>query len=179
MQIRYRSTLSCEEYVATRAWRDSTARLEACPVYGPDCRHFARHGTYGRYTPWANIWREYCTRQDRTGSPMTASAGQGANVSPCSDRPFSPTPARSGTSVSMERSTWAARANEARVLGLRMCDAKNSTQAWHASSPRRAIGAGTRADSVTRAVAGADEAIRSQEPPVGAIRAISGSSRHF
>lgn len=62
MQIRYRSTLSCKEYVATRAWRDSTTRLEACPVHGPDCRHFARHGTYGRYTPWgtARIVRYYC-----------------------------------------------------------------------------------------------------------------------
>ena len=62
MQIRYRSTLSCEEYVATRAWQDSTARQSACPIHGPDCRTFARHGTYDRYTPWgpAQINRHDC-----------------------------------------------------------------------------------------------------------------------
>ena len=40
-------------------------------------------------------------------------------------------------------------------VGLRMCEAKNSTQ--------EVVGAGTRADSVTRAVAGADAAARRLE----------------
>ena len=52
------------------------------------------------------------------------------------------------------------------MLGLRMCEAKNSTQAWHASSPRRAIGAGTRVELAIPAVAGVDAAIRRPEPPV-------------
>ena len=70
MQIRYRSALSCEEYVATKAWRDSTARPDACPVHGPGCRTFARHGTYSRYTPWgpALIPRDYCRAAQMTFS---------------------------------------------------------------------------------------------------------------
>lgn len=68
MQIRYPSPLSGRDYVATEAWRE--ARLDACPVHGPGCRTFARHGTYGRHTPWgpARIARHYCRAAQTTFS---------------------------------------------------------------------------------------------------------------
>ncbi len=55
------------------------------------------------------------------------------------------------------------------MLGLWICEAKNSNQEWHASSPTSAIGVGTREDSAVRAVAGADAATRKLEPSVGEI----------
>ena len=68
VQLRYPSALTSQEYVATQAWRDAT--LPACPVHGADCRRFARHGTYSRYTPWgpAKIARFYCRDAQQTFS---------------------------------------------------------------------------------------------------------------
>lgn len=68
MQVRLRSTLTSEEYVATRAWH--RASLEVCPVHGRGCRSLGRHGTYSRYTPFgpAQIVRYYCPPAHETFS---------------------------------------------------------------------------------------------------------------
>ncbi|MXY32762.1 MAG: hypothetical protein F4186_03510 [Boseongicola sp. SB0676_bin_33] len=68
MRIRYSSSLSGRDYVATEARRE--ARLDACPVHGPGCPTFARHGTYGRHTPWgrARIMRQYFRAAETTFS---------------------------------------------------------------------------------------------------------------
>ena len=77
------STLTNEDYVATKAWR--SASLEACPVHGGGCRSLVRHGTYSRYTPWgpAKIVRYYCPRARRTFSllPDCFAAGLSGTLS--------------------------------------------------------------------------------------------------
>ena len=59
MQLRFKTTLSCRDYVKERAWRD--AALECCPLHPDGDCSFARHGTYERVEPpGTRIPRWYC-----------------------------------------------------------------------------------------------------------------------
>ena len=51
MQIRLRTSLNDQEYVVTQAWHH--VQLEACPLHPKGGCSFARHGSYGRKTPYA------------------------------------------------------------------------------------------------------------------------------
>ena len=67
MQLRFKTTLSCREYVTERAWRD--AALERCPLHPDGGCSFARHGTYERVEPpGTRIPRWYCPEGHRTFS---------------------------------------------------------------------------------------------------------------
>jgi hypothetical protein len=67
MQLRFKTTLSCRDYVTQRAWRD--ASLERCPLHPDGECSFARHGTYGRVDPpGTRIPRWYCPEGHRTFS---------------------------------------------------------------------------------------------------------------
>ncbi len=50
-----------------------TPARDACPVHGPGGRTFARHGTYGRHTPWgpARIACHYCRAAETTFSLLS------------------------------------------------------------------------------------------------------------
>ena len=59
MQLRFKTTLSTQEYATEQAWRD--ASLERCPLHPNGGCSFARHGTYGRVEPpGTRIPRWYC-----------------------------------------------------------------------------------------------------------------------
>ena len=59
MQLRHRTTLTSEEYVTQKAWRQ--ARLEVCPQHGGGGCGFTRHGTYPRLDPpGMRVARWYC-----------------------------------------------------------------------------------------------------------------------
>ena len=59
MQLRFKTTLSCRDYVKERAWCD--AALERCPLHPDGGCSFARHGTYERVEPpGTRIPRWYC-----------------------------------------------------------------------------------------------------------------------
>jgi hypothetical protein len=67
MQLRFKTTLSCREYVTQRAWRE--ASLERCPLHPDGGCSFARHGTYERVQPpGTRIPRWYCPEGHRTFS---------------------------------------------------------------------------------------------------------------
>jgi hypothetical protein len=67
MQLRFKTPLSCREYVTQRAWRDVS--LERCPLHPNGGCSFARHGTYGRVDPpGTRIPRWYCPEGHRTFS---------------------------------------------------------------------------------------------------------------
>lgn len=67
MQLRFKTTLSCRDYVTERAWRD--AALERCPLHPDGACSFARHGTYERVEPpGTRIPRWYCPEGHRTFS---------------------------------------------------------------------------------------------------------------
>lgn len=67
VQLRFKTTLSCREYVTEQAWRD--AALERCPLHPDGGCSFAQHGTYGRVDPpGARIPRWYCPEGHRTFS---------------------------------------------------------------------------------------------------------------
>jgi hypothetical protein len=67
VQLRFKTTLSCREYITQRAWRD--ASLERCPLHPDGGCSFARHGTYGRVDPpGTRIPRWYCPEGHRTFS---------------------------------------------------------------------------------------------------------------
>ena len=67
MQLRFKTTLSCRDYVTERAWRD--AALERCPLHPDGGCSFARHGTYQRVEPpGTRIPRWYCPQGHRTFS---------------------------------------------------------------------------------------------------------------
>ena len=67
MQLRFKTPLSCREYVTQRAWRDVS--LERCPLHPDGGCSFARHGTYGRVDPpGTRIPRWYCPEGHRTFS---------------------------------------------------------------------------------------------------------------
>ena len=58
MQLNHETGLSAVDYVSTQAWKD--AKLASCPNHpGRGCR-FARHGTYGRRTPFGLRIARYC-----------------------------------------------------------------------------------------------------------------------
>jgi hypothetical protein len=59
MQLRFGTSLTAEEYVRCRAWREAT--LAQCPVHPEGGCSFARHGTYRRVHPTGTqIPRWYC-----------------------------------------------------------------------------------------------------------------------
>jgi hypothetical protein len=67
VQLRFKTTLGCREYVAAKAWRD--ASLARCPLHPDGGCSFARHGTYRRVEPpGARIPRWYCPEGHRTFS---------------------------------------------------------------------------------------------------------------
>lgn len=67
MQLRFKTALSCHEYVAERAWRD--ASLERCPLHPNGGCSFARHGTYARADPpGTRVPRWYCPQGHHTFS---------------------------------------------------------------------------------------------------------------
>ena len=67
MQLRYKCSLTSEEYVNQQAWRN--ASLTRCPLHPKGGCGFARHGTYPRLSPpGARIARWYCRREPCTFS---------------------------------------------------------------------------------------------------------------
>ena len=59
MQLRHRTTLTSEQYVTQKAWRQ--ARLEVCPQHRGGGCGFTRHGTYPRLDPpGMRVARWYC-----------------------------------------------------------------------------------------------------------------------
>jgi hypothetical protein len=67
MQLRFRTSITCEEYVCRRAWRDAT--LLQCPLHPEGGCSLARHGTYTRVLPpGAQIARWYCPQAHCTFS---------------------------------------------------------------------------------------------------------------
>ena len=67
MQLRLRTGLSGEQYVAVRGWRDAT--LARCPNHPGGGCSLARHGTYARKTPvGTRIARWYCPESRTTFS---------------------------------------------------------------------------------------------------------------
>jgi hypothetical protein len=67
VQLRHATTLTSEQYVSERAWRE--ARLERCPVHAGSGCGFARHGTYRRVEPAGmRVARWYCPQGQRTWS---------------------------------------------------------------------------------------------------------------
>lgn len=67
MQLRFETTLSANEYVATQGWH--TAVLPSCPLHPQGGCSLARHGTYTRTTPVGmRIPRWYCPQGHRTFS---------------------------------------------------------------------------------------------------------------
>ncbi len=59
MQLRFETTLSANDYVATQGWH--TAILPSCPIHPQGGCSLSRHGTYTRTTPAGmRIPRWYC-----------------------------------------------------------------------------------------------------------------------
>jgi hypothetical protein len=59
VQLRHRTTLTSEQYVTQKAWRQ--ARLEVCPRHPGGGCGFARHGAYPRLDPHGmRVARWYC-----------------------------------------------------------------------------------------------------------------------
>jgi hypothetical protein len=67
VQLRHHTTLTSEQYVTQKGWRQ--ARLEVCPVHGGGGCGFARHGTYPRLEPpGMRVSRWYCPEAQVTFS---------------------------------------------------------------------------------------------------------------
>ena len=67
MQLRFKTGLSCEEYVHCQAWRNAT--LPQCPLHPQGGCSLARHGTYDRGAPrGGRVARWYCPQGHRTFS---------------------------------------------------------------------------------------------------------------
>ena len=59
MQLRFKTALSCQDYVKEQAWQRVT--LSHCPLHPSGGCGFARHGTYGRVEPpGTRVPRWYC-----------------------------------------------------------------------------------------------------------------------
>jgi hypothetical protein len=67
VQLRHRTTLTSEQYVTQKAWRQ--ARLDFCPAHPRGGCGFARHGTYSRLDPAGmRVARWYCPEAQMTFS---------------------------------------------------------------------------------------------------------------
>jgi hypothetical protein len=67
MQLRFKTELSCEEYVRCWSWRD--ASLAVCPLHPEGGCSFTRHGTYPRVEPSGmRVARWYCPQGHQTFS---------------------------------------------------------------------------------------------------------------
>ena len=67
VQLRFKTSLTSEEYVNRKAWRNAT--LSGCPLHPNGRCSLARHGTYARVEPpGTRISRWYCPQAHRTFS---------------------------------------------------------------------------------------------------------------
>lgn len=67
MQLRFKTALTCQDYVSEQAWQYAT--LEHCPLHPNGGCGFARHGTYERVEPpGTRVPRWYCPEGNRTFS---------------------------------------------------------------------------------------------------------------
>lgn len=67
MQLRFKTSLTGEQYLSQSAWKDAT--LPRCPLHPQGGCGFARHGSYPRISPpGTRIARWYCPTGHRTFS---------------------------------------------------------------------------------------------------------------
>jgi hypothetical protein len=67
VQLRFKTSLTSEEYINQKAWRNAT--LACCPLHPNGRCSFVRHGTYVRVEPpGTRISRWYCAKGHRTFS---------------------------------------------------------------------------------------------------------------